>query len=612
MKATSHAFLIYCFALAMGTLARAQSIPVPDTAAGRVLTSWLEAFNSGDKARLEQFEAQYDGRDPNTVENMLRFRANTGGFDVVSIRKSTVTYIEYMAKERATGRDVVGMLEVTGAEAPRVQNSQLRLLGPGATVVGYEIDAATRKRVVQGVIDKLNESYVFAEMAGKMEAALRKAEKRGEYKQVSNGDQFARLLTTQLQEVSRDKHLRVNFSPIAIPPMPVASEPPPPTEEARRATLRENCGFERVERLAGNVGYVKFNQFANPDVCKETVAAAMTFVANSDAVIFDMRENGGGWPQMVALITSYLFAERTHLNDFWNRRTGETQQSWTSVDVAGKKLTTQPVFVLTAKRTFSGAEEFSYNLKHLKRATIVGEFTGGGAHPVRGERIDERFSIGVPEARAINAVTKTNWEGTGVEPDVQVPAADALATAQKLAAEKVRAVGAGLVSSEPLSKLMPDGQRWTLANLDTDTPGSYCFDDKPANCGRYGRLYTWEAAQSACRAVGPAWRLPSMEDWKKLAQTYGGLFGDGPDNGKVAYRELLADGRSGLEMLLGGGRQDDGYARLEAHGFYWSTSEESPASARLLNFGKGSGAVYDQNGGKKTSAYSVRCVADGR
>src|SRR5688572_22864662 len=182
MKATSHAYLFVCITVVVGSLAWAQSMPVPDTTAGRVLTSWLEAFNSGDKARLEQFEAQYDGRDPSTVENMLRFRANTGGFDVVSIRKSTATYLEYMAKERATGRDVVGMLEVTAAEAPRVKNSQLRLVGPGATVVGYEIDAATRKRVVQGVIDKLNQSYVFPETAGKMEAALRKAEKRGEYK----------------------------------------------------------------------------------------------------------------------------------------------------------------------------------------------------------------------------------------------------------------------------------------------------------------------------------------------------------------------------------------------------------------------------------------------
>jgi uncharacterized protein (TIGR02145 family) len=169
-----------------------------------------------------------------------------------------------------------------------------------------------------------------------------------------------------------------------------------------------------------------------------------------------------------------------------------------------------------------------------------------------------------------------------------------------------------LPPAAPLSRQMPDGKHWTLANLSAEVPESYCYDDEPANCERYGRLYTWETAQTACRSLGSSWRLPSMEDWKKLAQSYGGLFGDGPGNGKVAYRELLAGGRSGLEMLLGGGRQDDGYARLEAHGFYWSTSEESPTSARLLNFGKGSGAVYDQNGGGKRYAYSVRCVAGGR
>jgi uncharacterized protein (TIGR02145 family) len=163
-----------------------------------------------------------------------------------------------------------------------------------------------------------------------------------------------------------------------------------------------------------------------------------------------------------------------------------------------------------------------------------------------------------------------------------------------------------------MSQLMPDGKHWTLANLSAEIPASYCYDDEPANCERYGRLYTWAAAQEACRSLGSSWRLPTMEDWRKLAQIYGGLFGDGPGNGKDAYRELLAGGQSGLEMLLGGGREDDGYARLEAHGFYWSTSEESPTTVRFLNFGKGSGAVYDQNGGGKTSAYSVRCVAAGR
>jgi len=178
--------------------------------------------------------------------------------------------------------------------------------------------------------------------------------------------------------------------------------------------------------------------FADPEVCGPTATAAMNFIANSDALIIDLRDNGGGAPQMVAFVCSSLFSQRTHLNDLWTRRTNSTEEFWTSPDVPGKKLPDdKPVFVLTSRRTFSGAEEFTYNLKNLKRATIVGETTGGGAHPVSGQRIDEHFIIGVPFARAINPITKTNWEGTGIEPDVKVRAAEALSTAQKLAAERL-------------------------------------------------------------------------------------------------------------------------------------------------------------------------------
>ncbi len=168
----------------------------------------------------------------------------------------------------------------------------------------------------------------------------------------------------------------------------------------------------------------------------------------------------------------------------------------------------------------------------------------------------------------------------------------------------------GCSSSPPLSKSMPDGKRWTLVNMNAEIPGSFCYDDKPANCERYGRLYTWEAANKACAMLGSEWRLPAMADWRSVAQTYGGLYGDGPDSGKTAFREMLAGGQSGLEMLLGGGRGRQGYARLEAHGFYWSASEESPTTARLLNFGKGSSTVYDQDSDQKSHAYAVRCVSD--
>jgi C-terminal processing protease CtpA/Prc len=146
---------------------------------------------------------------------------------------------------------------------------------------------------------------------------------------------------------------------------------------------------------------------------------------------------GGGDPKMVAFISTYLFSKPTHLNDLWEWKNDTTQQFWTLPYVPGKRLDEKPVYLLTARRTFSGAEEFSYNLKNLKRATIVGETSGGGAHPVSGHRIDDHFMIGVPFARAINPISHTNWEGVGVEPDVRVPASEALSTAQRLALEKL-------------------------------------------------------------------------------------------------------------------------------------------------------------------------------
>ena len=199
---------------------------------------------------------------------------------------------------------------------------------------------------------------------------------------------------------------------------------------------RVNCGFEKVELLAGNVGYLKFNMFADPAVCGPTATAAMNLLGNADALIIDLRENGGGDPKMIAFLCSYLFAKPTQLSDVWTRKGNVTQQFWTLPYVPGKLLSDKPVYVLTAKRTFSGAEAFAYDLKNLKRATIVGETTGGGAHLVGGHRIDDHFMIGVPFAQAINPISKANWEGVGVEPDVKVPAADALSTAQKLIAER--------------------------------------------------------------------------------------------------------------------------------------------------------------------------------
>jgi hypothetical protein len=406
---------------------------IPETPAGHAFKAWLEAFNSGDSGQLAAYYKKYQPSE--SADNMMGFREETGGFELLSIEKSEPLHLEIRVKEHNRGVIAIGKIDVKDAATGEVADFSLRAIPEGASPADFKIDAAARSRVIDGAIANLNEFYVFPETAKKMEDAVRARQKKGEYDSVSDGNMFADLLTKHFQEVSHDKHLRVNFSPKPLPEGPPGANP----EEAaqrRKELEQENCGFEKVERLAGNVGYLKFNFFADPEICGPTAIAAMNFLGNVDAIIFDLRENGGGDPRMVALLCSYLFGESTHLNDLWTRKGDTTEQFWTLPYVPGKRLDGKPAFVLTSKRTFSGGEEFTYNMKNLKRATIIGETTGGGAHPVSGHRIDDHFMIGVPFARAINPISKTNWEGTGVEPDVKVPAADALATAQKLAKEK--------------------------------------------------------------------------------------------------------------------------------------------------------------------------------
>ena len=415
----------------------AQPAAIPDTPAGHTLRAWLAAFNSGDRALIQAYITKY--KPSGTVDGTLGFREQTGGFDLLGIDKSERLHIEFRAKEKASATTALGKVDVKDGDPAVVVSFSLRAIPAGASAqpVTLILEAADRARVMDGAIANLNEYYIFPETAKKMEEALRAHQKKGEYDAIKDGDAFATLLTQHLREVSHDKHLRVNFSPWKLP----AGEPgSDPDEEAamRKQMEQDNCAFEKVERLPSNIGYLKFNAFLDPEICGPTAVAAMNFLANVDAIIFDLRSNGGGEPRMIALISTYLFADATHLNDLYNRKEDSTEQYWTLPYVPGKRLAGKPAFVLTSKGTFSGAEEFSYNLKNLKRATIIGETTGGGAHPVSGHRIDDHFSIGVPFARAVNPISKTNWEGTGVEPDVKVPADQALDVAKKMAAEQIK------------------------------------------------------------------------------------------------------------------------------------------------------------------------------
>jgi hypothetical protein len=323
---------------------------------------------------------------------------------------------------------LTSILALTGSAA-----AQLPSTGPDMT-----IDAGARSAVVDSLFKQLNDEYIFPDTATKMEADIRSRIKNGEYDNVTSSKAFAEKLTADLQSVSHDKHLRVRYSPTVIP-VRQESSGPTDAEKARQVTYEKfmNSAFQKVERMPGNVGYIKLDGFFDPEIGGETVAAAMNFVANTDYLIFDLRDNGGGDPAMVKLICSYLFGDKpVHLNDLYWRKDNRTEEFWTVPSVPGKKFLEKDVYVLTSNRTFSGGEEFTYNLKNLKRATIIGETTGGGAHPGGFERLSDHFGAFIPIGRAISPITKTNWEGTGVEPDIKVARDQALKTAYLLALNK--------------------------------------------------------------------------------------------------------------------------------------------------------------------------------
>jgi hypothetical protein len=325
------------------------------------------------------------------------------------------------------------------------------------------IDAAERRTIIDGVIARLNEAYVFPDTAKVMERAIRARQQRGEYDRITSSQAFAESLTAHLQTVSRDRHLRVRFVARGVPAGPGGDGPSPDDrEQARTFGRRMNFGFERVERLPGNVGYLEIRSFGFDTADVSSVAAnAFNLLGNTDALIIDMRRNGGGSPHMVAQVSSYLFGpEPVHLNSLYWRPDNRTDDFYTSRTVAGTRYgPDRPVYVLTSRNTFSGAEEFTYNLQTRKRATIVGDTTGGGAHPGGPRRVTDYFAVWVPSGRAINPITKTNWERVGVRPDIAVASDQALRTAHLAALRGLRSKATDPERQQALDRAIADVER---------------------------------------------------------------------------------------------------------------------------------------------------------
>jgi hypothetical protein len=301
------------------------------------------------------------------------------------------------------------------------------------------IDAEEKKLVIDAVCENLDREYIFPEITKKYMRILRDNFRSGKYDSIGHPGDFANEITKDLMFIQKDEHLSIRYNPEWI------------KNEKNRTVLDEkavllkkrrdrisNYGFKEIKILPGNIGYLKLNEFSYDIDAYDIAIGAVNFLANTDALIIDLRDNGGGSPEMVQFLCSYFFDNpRKHLNSFTYKEKEKTTQYWTYSYLPGKRLDKVDLYLLTSQRTFSAAEEFVYNLKNMKRAIVVGETTGGGAHDNKFVILNDHFMMSLPFARAINPITKTNWEGVGVEPDVNVSQDKAMNTALILATKNM-------------------------------------------------------------------------------------------------------------------------------------------------------------------------------
>jgi retinol-binding protein 3 len=330
--------------------------------------------------------------------------------------------------------------------------------GPGPAVV---VDRAMRSEAIDTLVAKLNDHYVFPDTARQLAAMLRQRQHEGKYDRITDGKQLAKQLTDDLMGVAHDLHMEVLFSRGPVPDFNAGGPPPASQAEweqraglARRLIMdvrlrMMNYGVDKVDHLSPNIGYLKVSGFPPSFLVAAKYGEAMDKLADTDGLIVDLRDNGGGGPQAVALLVSYFVDQPTRLTDMWDRDSGITIQQWTDDKLAGKRYGgKKPVFILAGPGTMSAGEDFTYTMQALKRATVIGERTWGGAHPTRPYRLGEHFVAVIPSRRSISPITHTNWEGVGVIPDIAAKPDDALAMAQDLLQRRLHEA-APLVAARP-------------------------------------------------------------------------------------------------------------------------------------------------------------------
>jgi C-terminal processing protease CtpA/Prc len=303
----------------------------------------------------------------------------------------------------------------------------------------YKLTDEEKEQIIENIIAELNDGYIFPETAHRIEKYIRENQHNQIYNYISNPTEFASILTKHLSYISNDKHLFVDFYKDIISDgkgdyFKMTTEE---LELKNRKDISENFGFNKIKILKGNIGYIELKRFINTGNAPKFAASAFDFVADTKALIIDIRNNEGGSPYMVQLLCSYLLEEsQVHLNSIYWRKRQTTDEFYTLNHLEGKRYLNKDVFILTSEKTFSAAEEFAYNLQALKRAIIVGEATAGGAHPGDFVKLTDHFGMFLPGRQSVNPITKTNWEGSGVIPDISCPEKDALKTSRKIINKK--------------------------------------------------------------------------------------------------------------------------------------------------------------------------------
>jgi tetratricopeptide (TPR) repeat protein len=290
-------------------------------------------------------------------------------------------------------------------------------------------DRAYKENVLQKIASLIESKYVLAEKAKSYAAEFKKMVRAGVYAPLTDAKEFADRITADLQAITADKHVSLRVIEASVSGEQAQGALHHPIR-LHRLRIKENTGFHKLEWINGHIGYLDIRRFWAIEIARDAVASAMKFLENADAIIIDIRENGGG---SGTHLSSFFLPYPTQLTGWYYREGDYTEEFWTSRELDGRPLVEVPLFVLIGKNTFSAAEIFAYDLQARKRALLIGEPTKGGAHSIDLYKIDDQFEINISTSRAINPVTGSNWEGTGVIPDVRVAPERALDTAIELA-----------------------------------------------------------------------------------------------------------------------------------------------------------------------------------